>query len=278
MTQTAADALRAAVRRLKPVLGTQASRDTRVLLADALGVELGRLTLVLPEPISPNQSTVFQSHLARRITRQPVSQIIGRRLFWGREFMVTRDVLDPRPETELLIDLVMQGTAPKTVLDLGTGSGCILLTLLAEFSDAEGVGTDISAPALEVAQQNAIALGLAARTRLTNSSWFDTVKGQFDLIVCNPPYITEHEMLGLEPEVAEWEPRQALTPEGDGLDAYRRIAAQLSQHLTPGGRAGFELGKDQGEAVTGLFRDQGFDNLTLHQDLNGHDRVVVVQS
>lgn len=277
MIMRATDALRCAVLQLKPLLGADAARDARVLLAAALGIEMGRLTLVLPDGISPEKCAVFEGFISQRLAHQPVSQIIGKRMFWGREFTVSGDVLDPRPETETLIELALQGKRPETILDLGLGTGCILLTLLAEMEFSTGVGVDVSDAALTLALQNAKLLGIGARAKLVQSDWFSNVEGQFDLIVSNPPYITAAEMAELQPEVAKWEPALALTPGRDGLGAYRIIAAGLDRHLAKNGRALFEIGRDQGADVYAIFLESGFERLEIFPDLNGFDRVVEVQ-
>ncbi|MBV1864716.1 MAG: peptide chain release factor N(5)-glutamine methyltransferase [Rhodobacteraceae bacterium] len=273
----AADALRAAVLRLKLVLGEGAARDARLLLAGAVGVDVGRLTLVLPDEISPESLVVFEKFVQQRMNRQPISQILGKRMFWGREFEVSGDVLDPRPETETLIDLALQGGQPNRILELGLGTGCILLTLLCELKSSLGFGVDISDAALAVAKRNARALGVEKRASLWRSDWFSTVQGHFDLIVSNPPYITAEEMAELEPEVANWEPALALTPGTDGLGAYRHIAAGLDRALAPQARALLEIGRYQAGEVCTIFQAAGFGRLEVYQDLNGFDRVIEVK-
>jgi release factor glutamine methyltransferase len=270
---TAADALRAAVARLAAAGVPGAAGDARALLAHALYVAPDRLTLHLPDPIPPEALQRLDAALTARAARQPVSQITGRRLFWGRPFRVTPDVLDPRPETETLVAAAL--TAPfSRVLDLGTGSGAILLTLLAERPEATGLGTDLSAAALAVAAGNAGALGLVPRATFRQADWFGDVSGRFDLIVSNPPYIAQAEMAALQPEVRDWEPHLALTPGGDGLDAYRRIVAGVGSHLTPGGRVLVEIGATQGSAVAGFFRAAGLQDVSVLPDMDGRDRVV----
>ncbi|MGB8814779.1 MAG: peptide chain release factor N(5)-glutamine methyltransferase [Paracoccaceae bacterium] len=269
----AQDALRAAVRDLAEAGIPDAGRDARHLLAFAMGLPADRLTLYLGDDIEPAQSATLAAAVAARITRQPVSQITGRRLFWGRPFLVTRDVLDPRPETECLIEAALAAPFSR-VLDLGTGSGAILLTLLAERPLVTGLGTDISAAALAVAVANAASLGLGARAAFLQSDWFDAVTGAFDLIVSNPPYISQAEMPGLSPDVREWEPHIALTPGGDGLDAYRAIAKQAPGHLAPGGRLLVEIGPTQGAKVAELFTQAGLVDPVVLPDLDGRDRMV----
>lgn len=264
-------ALAAATQRLRAAGVPDASRDARRLLAHALGVAPTRLTLHLADPMPELAVEAYEQAIARRARREPVSHITGTRAFWGRDFRVTGDVLDPRPETETLVDLALQ--APfRRVLDLGTGSGCILLTLLAERPGAAGLGTDLSASALSVARDNAQRLGLTPDFVL--SDWCAAVTGSFDLIVSNPPYIAAGEMAALSPEVRQWEPQMALTPGGDGLDAYRAIAAQAPALLCPKGRLMVEIGPTQGAAVSALFQDAGLENVTVTPDLDGRDRVV----
>lgn len=277
MSQNGVMLLRDAVLQLRPVLGDGAARDARVLLAHALGIGADRLTLVLPDLVAPDAVEKFQTCVQARLNRQPVAQIIGKRLFWGREFQVTGDVLDPRPETETLIALALEEAVPERILDLGVGSGCILLTLLAEIPEATGLGADLSTAACAVARQNMQALGLQARGEIVQSDWFSNIGGKFDLVVSNPPYITRSEMAGLAPEVAKWEPEIALTPGGDGLAAYRVLAKGLSQVLARNGVALFEFGRDQGLDVTAIFAAAGFGDLQVFQDLNGHDRIIRVK-
>jgi len=277
VSKTGAVLLFQAVARLRPVLGQGAARDARVLLAYALDVAADRLTLVLPDPVSDEQAARFETCITARLRRRPVSQIVGYRLFWGHEFQVTGDVLDPRPETESLIALALAAAKPENILDLGVGSGCILLTLLAEWPEAQGVGADFSAAACAVAQSNAERLGVAARAEIIWSDWYENISGQFDLIVSNPPYITGAEMAALEPEVAQWEPEMALTPGGDGLEAYRILAAGLECYLTQTGTALFEIGHRQGQAVAAVFVAAGFTDIRVFPDLSGHDRIVRVR-
>jgi release factor glutamine methyltransferase len=270
---TAGDALRRAIPQLKAAKVEDAARDARALLAHALGIGADRLTLHLPEEMTAKEEAQYQAALEARIARQPVAQITGQRLFWGQSFRVTRDTLDPRPDTEALVAEALTQPFLK-VLDLGTGTGCILLSCLKGMPMARGIGTDISDAALEVAAANARDLGLAARVRFYRSDWFSGVTGAFDLIVSNPPYIAASEMPDLAPEVRDWEPHLALTPGGDGLDAYRAIARGAGARLMPGGRLLVEIGPTQGAAVSGLFAEAGFDDIRILSDLDGRDRVV----
>ena len=210
---------------------------------------------------------------ARRAAREPVSHILGYRDFWKHRFAVTQDVLDPRPETETLVEIALAAPFSK-LLDLGTGSGAIVISLLAERPGATAVGTDISERAVLVAGQNAVSAGVADRLLLPLSDWWEDVGGTYDLIVSNPPYIAAGEMTGLSPEVRWHEPRTALTDEGDGLSAYRAIIAGTAEHLAPGGRLLLEIGPTQARAVVALLGAGGLELVAIHPDLDGRDRVV----
>lgn len=272
---TGNDALRAAILRLAAAGIPDAPRDARALLAHATGIAPDRLTLHLPDPMTPEAQAAFDAAIARRAAREPVSHITGTRLFWGRPFRVTPDTLDPRPETEILVEAALSEPFLK-LLDLGTGTGCILLSCLAGMPMAQGIGTDIHPATLAVAEGNARDLGLAGRARLILSDWFAAVPGRFDLILSNPPYIAEDEMAALSPEVLR-EPRRALTPGGDGLDAYRAIAQGAPARLMPGGRLMVEIGPTQGPAVAALFAAQGLQDIRILPDLDGRDRVVAAK-
>ena len=261
------------VRQLTDAGVPDAPRDARRLLAHAVGVEAGRLTLILPEPVTQEAEARFAALLQRRAGREPVSHLLGYREFYGRRFKVTRNVLDPRPETEILIEVALQD-AFASVIDLGTGSGCILLTLLAEMPEARGVGTDLSEDACRVAEDNMHALDLGERAANLRTSWAAGLEGQVDLVVSNPPYIGLDEMDGLSPEVHDHEPHMALTDGGDGLSAYREISQQAANLLRVGGRLIVEIGPTQADAVAQMFADNGFEKVRVIQDLDGRDRVV----
>lgn len=270
----AATALRAGIARLQAAGIDDAPRDARRLLAHAMTIAPDRLTLHLDDPLDAEVRRRYDAALDARARRQPVSQIIGRREFFGLSFHVTRDTLDPRPETEGLVEVALERPFVK-MLDLGTGTGCILLSCLAAMPVATGTGTDLSAAALKVAEANAAALGLSGRARFRQADWFTGIPGTFDLITANPPYLAEAEIAGLAPEVREWEPRAALTPGGDGLDAYRAIASGAGARLMPGGRIVLEIGPTQAAAVTALLSAAGFETPEVRQDLDGRDRVVL---
>jgi release factor glutamine methyltransferase len=273
---TVAEALRGATATLATAGVEGAARDARLLMAAALGCGADRLTLRAGEAMPLAAATRLGVLVAERAERRPVAQIVGRRTFWGRDFAVTADVLDPRPETETLIAAALAGPAPARVLDLGTGTGAILLTLLAEWPEATGTGTDASAAALAVAARNARALGVAERARLVRTDWADGIEDRFDLVVSNPPYIPSGEVARLAPEVRLHEPHMALTPGPSGLEAYNAVARALPRLLVPGGRALFEFGAGQEEEVAAVFRAAGLRRSDLHADLDGRPRVTEV--
>ncbi|MCM2561218.1 peptide chain release factor N(5)-glutamine methyltransferase [Lutimaribacter sp. EGI FJ00015] len=216
----------------------------------------------------------FDHRVGQRAARMPMSHILGGRDFFAHRFAVTADVLDPRPETETLVSLALERPWTR-VLDLGTGSGAIVISLLAARAGASGMGTDLSQGALEIAAQNARQIGVADRLALRQGAWFDAVPGDavFDLIVSNPPYISSDEMSRLAPELS-FEPRMALTDEGDGLSAYRAICARAAAHLSAGAPLMVEIGHSQGAAVAALFDAAGFRAVRVLPDLDGRDRVV----
>ncbi|MBI6629787.1 peptide chain release factor N(5)-glutamine methyltransferase [Pontibaca salina] len=270
---TAAQALATATARLRAAGVPDPARDARLLLAHAARIDAVRVTLIAPEDLAPEIADRFEQLIALRAVHVPVSHLVGERAFYGRRFKVSRHVLDPRPETETLIEAALAEPFER-VLDLGTGSGCILVTLLAEREDATGLGVDISEAACLQASANAVLHGVAARTDICASDWFQSVTGRFDLIVSNPPYIALSEMESLSNEVRHHEPEIALTDGGDGLGAYRLIAAGLTAHLAPKGRVIVEIGPTQGAAVRAILSDAGLTDVRILPDLDGRDRVV----
>ncbi|MCX7559592.1 peptide chain release factor N(5)-glutamine methyltransferase [Sulfitobacter sp. F26204] len=270
---TAAQAMAAAASRLRAAGVPDPARDARLLLAHAASVDAARITLIAPEEIAPEIAERYDNLIALRAIRVPVSQLVGARAFYGRDFKISREVLDPRPETETLVDLALSAPFDR-VLDLGTGSGCILVTLLAERGDALGVGVDLSEAACLQASANAILHGVADRARILQSDWFDAVEGRFDLIVANPPYLAPGELADVAPELRDHEPRMALTDGLDGLSVYREIAAQAQSYLTAQGRVMVEIGWQQGDSVREIFKGAGWAGVDVAQDLDGRARVV----
>ncbi|MFC6687615.1 peptide chain release factor N(5)-glutamine methyltransferase [Jhaorihella thermophila] len=270
---TAARAMAAAAARLRAAGVADPARDARLLLAHAARIDAARVTLIAPEELSPEIAERYEQLVSLRAIRVPVSHLTGEREFYGRRFKISGEVLDPRPETETLIEAALSEPFAR-VLDLGVGSGCILVTLLAERAQATGLGVDISEAACLQASANAVLHGVAERAEIRRSDWLSDVAGRFDLIVSNPPYIALDEMAGLDEEVRRHEPELALTDGGDGLGAYRRIADGVMRHLAPGGRLLVEIGPTQVAAVIALFAQAGLVDIGIVQDLDGRDRVI----
>jgi release factor glutamine methyltransferase len=276
------DTLRALIKQASEQLASRsietADLDARLLLQ---AVSSLRHEEIVAEPdlvVPPDVAARFWSLIVRRSSFEPVSRILGTREFYGRSFRVTPDVLDPRADTETLIGAVLtlaEGKGPLRILDLGTGSGAIVVTLLAELPGAKAVASDISAAALKVAKGNAEALGVANRARFVQANWFDGVDGKFDLIVSNPPYIPLGDIAGLAVDARDFDPPMALDGSPDGLEAYRRIASGAGGHLAPKGHVVLEIGAGQENAVNDLFRGQGFNRESRHFDLAGHVRCLV---
>lgn len=253
--------------------------DARLLLEAAAGASR---TDILTDPhrkLSDEQLLTLESYLARREAREPVSHILGRKGFWTIELKVTPDVLTPRPDTETVVGAVLKALPEDQnadILDLGVGSGAILLAILTERPLAYGVGVDISAAALEVARENAALLKLDDRAAFLHAEWTqDQPDDAFDIVVCNPPYIPTGDIAGLEPEVAQSEPHLALDGGADGLEAYRALAPQILRVLKPGALFALEIGHDQGKAVQALMEKAGADQVTVQGDLGGRDRAVL---
>lgn len=274
-------ALAEAERRLRAAGVSAARRDARLLLAELLGEEGFATVMAWPErALPPEVVEAFSLRIDRRAAREPVARILGRREFWSLPLRLAPETLDPRPDSEILVEGLLRDlddrAAPLRLLDLGTGSGCLLLALLSELPAARGLGIDRSAPALETARANARDLGLAERAAFRSGDWCDGLEGRFDLLVCNPPYIPASEIDALEPEVARWEPRAALDGGADGLEPYRRILPRLDALLTAGGRAAFEHGPDQAEAIAALLPAAPAWRLETLQDLAGRARGLLI--
>jgi release factor glutamine methyltransferase len=253
--------------------------DARLLLEAATGASRTDILTDPYRPLSEDQSRTLDEYLGRRIAREPVSHILGRKGFWTVELKVTRDVLTPRPDTETLVNAVLKSLPaeqPIRLLDLGAGSGAILLALLAERPLWSGVGVEISEPALEVARENAALLALQARATFVHGVWAEGLPDHaFDAVVSNPPYIPTADIEDLEPEVSVHEPRLALDGGSDGLDAYRVLAPQVMRVLKPGGVFALEIGHDQGHAVEALMQQAKAGFCRVVSDLGERDRVVI---
>ena len=257
---------------LKEISGSNSIREARILLEFVLKNQ--EKFLKTNHNISNNDFIIFQRLIKKRLKFQPISQIIGERYFWKNKFFINSDVLDPRPDTETLIEHTLSFGSFFNILDLGTGSGCIILSLLDEYNAAMGIGVDKSKKALNVAKKNAELLNLNDRVKFQLGNWCDGLDNKFDLIVSNPPYISEKEMLGLSNDVINWEPRIALTPEDDGLGAYKNIINGVKNILIPNGRLIFEIGHAQGNEVSNLLKRNNFKEINIVKDINNKDRVI----
>lgn len=252
-----------------------AALDARLLLQIACGLSHEEIVAAPDTDAGAEQAVTYRAMLARRAGRQPLSRISGTREFYGRPFLLAPSVLDPRPDTETVIDAVVErfrGRGPFRGLDLGTGSGIIAITLLCELPEAEMIATDVSPAALSVARANARQRGVIGRLSFVDTSWFVGIEGRFELIVSNPPYIPLAEIDRLEPEVREHDPRLALDGGLDGLEAYRRIAAGAEARLAPGGRVIVEIGAGQEDEVAAIFAIAGFHLYAVRADLAGRLR------
>ena len=252
--------------------------DARLLVEAAAAATRAELIGDPYRALTPTQAETLDAYVVRRCGREPVSQILGRKGFWKIMLAVNGHVLTPRPETEVIVDHALRAFGEDqafTVLDLGVGSGAILLAILAERPAARGLGVDVSEEALAVARENAANLDLNSRVALLRSDWAAGLgEGTFDLVVSNPPYIPTGEIAGLDPEVRDHEPRLALDGGPDGLGAYRALAPQVLRMLKPGGRFLLEVGLDQAPAVQRLMRGAGAQGLQALKDLTDRDRVV----
>jgi release factor glutamine methyltransferase len=257
-------------------------RDARALLQGLLGLDGAALLTKTGQAVGIPAERI-EDAVRRRLAHEPVSRILGVREFYGREFIVTPDVLDPRPDTETVVDLALEivrsaGLAEASIqlADIGTGSGILIATLLAELPNACGIATDVSGAALAVAQQNAERLGVAKRARFLATRGLDGCAESFDLIVSNPPYIATEEIRGLEPEVRDYDPVLALDGGADGLDVYREIA-KTAVNLNRPTRLVVEVGAGQAVEVENIFRRAGWQCLETRKDLGGHVRAVALE-
>lgn len=255
--------------------------DARLLVQGALDYDAGQLALAHDEALSHAAAMCLADYAAQRLKHKPVSRIFGSRGFYGRDFIINERVLDPRPDSETLIEVALahlpDGAAAR-LLDLGTGSGCLLLTLLAERPALTGMGADVSAQALDVARANAAALGLADRADFIESDWLKNITGTYEMIVSNPPYLGPGEIEWLARDVADYDPHLALYGGSDGLDPYRHLCRNAAAFLVQDGWLVFEIGALQARAVRGFMQEAGFSNIAVQQDLAGRDRVVCGQA
>ena len=283
---TIADALREAAEDLRASGVGEARREAGSLLSHALARDRAFLVTHADELLTAEQLRSFRSLVGRRAAGEPLQYIKGTQEFYGLDFEVNTDVLIPRPETELLVETaleILKGTGSPLLCDVGTGSGCIAVSLLHARTDARAFALDVSPAALEVAARNAARNGVAERITLYVSDCFDALApdrheaARFDLVASNPPYVAEEDLGGLQREVREHEPRVALTPGGDGLSVIRRLVTEAPRHLKPGGHLLMEIGFNQHERVAALIDPRVWTLLDIHQDLQGIPRTVALR-
>ena len=262
--------------------GIEAARgEAWLLLSAATGRSRAELIAGAIESLGPAEEERLEALAARRLRREPMAHILGEREFWSLPFQVGPAVLVPRPESETVVEAALENigdrTAPLRILDLGTGSGCLLLALLSELPHAGGLGTDRSAAALAIARTNAGRLGLAGRAAFRETDWGRGLAGPFDVIVSNPPYVARTDAASLAPEVLAFEPKEALFAGADGLCAYQALAPDCARLLATDGVACLEIGQGQGAAVEGIMRRHGLRLVASRPDLAGIERCLVLR-
>ncbi len=255
-----------------------ATRGILVALAALLG---DAIVLGYPErPLDAAASERLASFLERRLKGEPISRLAGRREFWSLDFALSPDALDPRPDSETVVEAALARIGDRragvSILDLGTGTGCLLLALLAELPCAWGIGIDIVPGAAQLARRNAAAMGLESRAFFVAGRWAAALRATFDLVVSNPPYIASDAIAALAPEVALFDPRMALDGGADGLDAYRALAPDLGRHLAPGGFAAIEVGAGQADRAAAIFVRAGLDEVERRCDIASRERCLVL--
>lgn len=276
------DILRDMIDRFRAAELASPALDARLIMQHVTGLSREDLVLNYEHKVTPEHIEKIKELSNRRLAREPVSRLLGRREFWGLDFKLSPDTLDPRPDSEVVVQAALEHAGENDparawrILDLGTGSGCLLLALLNEIINATGTGVDVSAGAVETARDNAAALGLDARATFVEGDWktMDMPDG-FDIIVANPPYIPDAEIETLEPEVRRYEPRHALAAGADGLDCHREIAKILPEILVEDGAAMIEIGSDQGEQTARIYGATGLSVKEVRKDLAGNDRCVI---
>lgn len=273
---TVSKALETATRRFAAAQIEGARRDARLLLSNVLPGGTAALLRDPERPLSQDELSRFEAAVRRREKREPVSRVIGLREFWSLSFKITPDTLDPRPDSETLIEGILERvenkSSPLRILDLGTGTGCLLLALLSELPAARGLGVDVSERALEVARENAQNLGLGRRADFEAHDWTDGVTGRWDIVLSNPPYIAEGEAAHLAPEVADYDPGQALIAGVDGLRDYRILIPGSVELLNDSGLLALEVGRGQADAVEAMLLESGLHSPWRKSDLAGVER------
>lgn len=277
---SAREALRLGILHLQAAEISSAALDARILLEFVLGVSREELLFSLDLPITKAQYAELERLLELRAKHKPIAQIIGKREFWGLNFAVSEATLDPRADSETLIEAVLERVQtkelPLKILDLGTGTGCLLLSLLSELPNASGVGADISRETLAIASLNANNLKLEDKADFVQSNWAENVEGKYDIIISNPPYIPSLEIAKLAPEVAEFEPKLALDGGDDGFDCYRAIMTQLPNMLAENGFVAFEIGMGQEGELDKIAAANGLKMVSEKQDLGGIIRCIII--
>lgn len=275
------DALTTAQQELEAAGVPDARRDARLLLAALLECDISTVIAWPERGLDQASEEAFRDSIRRRAAREPVARILGVREFWSLPFQLAPETLDPRPDSELLVSALLERVrdpqAPLQALDLGSGSGCLLLALLSELPQARGLGVDCSQAAVDMATRNARNLGLAERVHFQLGDWCAGLEQRFDLLLCNPPYIPAGEIDALEPEVAGWEPRAALDGGEDGLEPYRIIIPQLDRLLAASGMAIFEHGPEQAAAIAALLEQPQKWHLQVLLDLAGRERALLIR-
>ena len=276
-----AEAQREVSGRLAPAGVPEPRREARLLVAAATGLSPAALIADPERPLSRSEAGRLSELARRRAAREPLSRILGWREFWSLRFALEPETLDPRPDSETLIEAALDWlgagrSRPLEVLDLGTGTGCLLLALLSELPAARGLGIDASAGAVAAARRNAESLGLGPRARFRTGIWGEGIEGRFDVVLCNPPYVPAAEIARLEPEVARFDPWLALSGGADGLDSYRALARQLPGLLAMVGRAFIEIGLGQASSAGALFEAGGLTVLASRSDLAAVPRCLVL--
>ena len=256
-----------------------AAADGRILAAAAFGLSREDMLRYPDMPLDPGKTETFEKFIDRRVAREPVSRILGKREFRSLEFDIVPATLDPRPDSETLVEAVLERAAglrqAPRLLDIGTGSGCLLLSVLHELPTATGVGTDIDPTALDCARRNASKLELSGQADFVATSWAEGVAGSFDIVLSNPPYIATGEVSHLAPEVAVYDPISALDGGADGLDAYRALSSRIGPVLAEDGVVMLEIGVGQAEGVEAVFATAGFDLIAKRIDLAGRERALL---
>jgi release factor glutamine methyltransferase len=278
---TIAELLAEGRRRLAASGVETAHLDSRLLAGHVLAMSREALLRDAAETVSAESRAAFDAVLSRRLAGEPVSRIIGRREFWGLPFEVTGDVLDPRADTEILVGAVLDCVSRDfsgTILDLGTGSGCIPVALLSELANARAIAVDIDEDALACARRNAETNNVADRLALRTGDWLSGIDGRVDIVTSNPPYIRSADIAGLEVEVRDHDPLLALDGGADGLGAYRKIIGGLNRILNPQGAVFLEIGADQANDVSGLLESAGFREIQVLSDLAGRDRCIAAMT